>query len=236
MRTPTVSVVIPAYNEERALPALLASLASQTVRPTEIIVADAKSTDRTASIARRAGAKVVAGGLPARGRNMGAKAAKGDVILFLDADVTLTPDFIERGIAEFTKRNLGIATCYVSLRKGDLFERAALGLSNLALKACKSWYPHAPGFCIFARRSVHRAVGGFDETLKLAEDHDYAQRASKRTRFDILSSVRIPFSTRRLKKDGLAKVAAVYALAELHMIMLGPIRTDIFRYGFGGYQ
>ena len=97
-----ISIIIPAYNEEKFLPKLLRSIRKQAYKNKEVIVADASSTDRTAEIAGEYGARVVEGGMPAVGRNNGAKKAKGDIFLFLDADVVL-PDayFLEATIKEF---------------------------------------------------------------------------------------------------------------------------------------
>jgi 4,4'-diaponeurosporenoate glycosyltransferase len=90
---PTLSVIVPARNEERNLPTLLGSLARQELLPTEVIVVDDDSTDSTAQVARAAGAIVLESKpLPAgwRGKTwaclQGAKAARGEVLLFVDAD------------------------------------------------------------------------------------------------------------------------------------------------------
>ncbi len=74
-----LSIVVPAYNEEKYLPKLLSCIKKQTYKDCEIIVADANSRDRTKETAKKYGCKIVkSGGLPAIGRNNGAKAAKGD--------------------------------------------------------------------------------------------------------------------------------------------------------------
>jgi 4,4'-diaponeurosporenoate glycosyltransferase len=93
-----VSVVIPARDEATTLPSLLASLHRQDERPREVIVVDDRSSDSTASVARVHGATVVAGApLPAgwNGKpwacDQGSRAAQGEVLVFLDADVTLAP-------------------------------------------------------------------------------------------------------------------------------------------------
>ena len=88
-----LSIVIPAKNEEKYLPKLLASVKKQSFKDYEIIVADNNSKDKTKEIAKSYGCKIVKGGLPGKGRNAGAKIAKGEIILFLDADVIL-PDSI----------------------------------------------------------------------------------------------------------------------------------------------
>src|SRR5262245_42148384 len=91
----TLSFVIPAHNEEALLGETLCALrgaAEAVAEPFEIIVVDDGSTDRTAQVARSCGAAVVAVNLRqiAAARNAGARAARGDVLVFVDAD-TLVP-------------------------------------------------------------------------------------------------------------------------------------------------
>ena len=93
--------------------------------------------------------------------------------------------------------------------------------------------PHIPGFCIFVRKDIHEKINGFDETVKLAEDHDYAQRADEIAEFGVLKSYPIIISIRRFKRDGHFNVIAKYALCEAHIFFIGPIRSDIFKYTFG---
>lgn len=99
----TLTVIIPARNEEHNLPRLLASLAAQTPRPGEVLVVDDASTDRTATVARNGGARVIPSQpLPDgwRGKtwacHQGALAATGDWLLFMDADTWLEPDGLAR--------------------------------------------------------------------------------------------------------------------------------------------
>jgi 4,4'-diaponeurosporenoate glycosyltransferase len=106
---PTVSVVIPARNEEHNLPTLLRSLASQPVNLREIILVDDGSTDRTAEIARQLGATVVASKpLPDgwRGKtwacHQGAQVATGDLLLFVDADTWFEPDGLARVLSGYS--------------------------------------------------------------------------------------------------------------------------------------
>jgi len=102
----SLSVIIPARNEEHNLPALLASLNAQSVRPQEIIVVDDASSDRTADVARSLGATVLSSQpLPAdwRGKTwacqQGADAAHGDTLLFVDADTWFEAFGLERILA-----------------------------------------------------------------------------------------------------------------------------------------
>lgn len=106
-----VSIIIPARDEERNLPVLLESLNSQNPPPEEIIVVDDGSTDRTAEIARAAGARVIASApLPAgwRGKawacQQGADAAVNDTFIFMDADTRFEPDGLQAVCNEFAAR------------------------------------------------------------------------------------------------------------------------------------
>jgi len=103
-----ISIVIPARNEEDNLPTLLRSIASQSVRPLEIIVVDDGSTDRTAAVACEYGATVVASQPLPDGWlgktwacHQGAGAATGDLLLFADADTWLEPEGLARVLAAY---------------------------------------------------------------------------------------------------------------------------------------
>ena len=94
-------MVVAAYNENKHLGSLLASLRDQSLPPVEVIVADDGSTDGTAEVAQRLGADVLR--LPHRGpaaaRNAAAERARGEVLVFLDGDMECAPNFIERLVA-----------------------------------------------------------------------------------------------------------------------------------------
>lgn len=228
-----LSIIIPTFNEELFLPHLLRSLKEQTFNNFEIIVADNNSTDATRLIALRAGAKVVDGGLPASGRNNGAKVAQGEWLLFLDADVILSPNFLKRAIREIKESDLSAASCLIYPLSDRRIDKFLHNIVNFYLQATKKFFPHAPGFCIFVKKKVHQSIGGFDEKIKLAEDHDYIGRINKKEKFDFLQSVQVPVSVRRLDKDGRLNVSMKYLATEAHLIFLGPIYSDIFNYRFG---
>lgn len=232
-----LTIVIPTKNEEAVLPRLLESIRRQTMQPKEIIVADAGSTDRTREIAAQFGARVVEGGMPGPGRNRGAEHAATDLVLFLDADVELRdPEFLERSVGEMLERKLDLATCDVFPLSDAWADHVMHKAYNVYARAWGDVFPHAPGFCMFARRDLHLTINGFDESVLFCEDHDYARRAAKVGTFGFLRSTKIPVSIRRLDRDGRLNIAIKYLLAELHLAMLGPIRHDRFKYSFGHKQ
>lgn len=232
---PRLSIVIPALNEERYLPRLLESIARQTFRDYEVIVSDASSTDRTREVAEAAGCRVTVGPTagPACARNLGAQLARGDILLFLDADVVLAmPQFLERTLEEFTRRGLAVAGCLARPYEATLLFKVLFPLAMAWMRALKRVQPRAPGWAIFARRDLHERVGGFDETPALGEDHDYVARIRRHGRFGILTGGHVLVSIRRFQKEGLLRTLATYALFEI----LRPIRRlrfDEVRYRFG---
>ena len=90
--------------------------------------------------------------------------------------------------------------------------------------------------CIFVEREIFGKVGGLDETIRIAEDHHFVRQAKKFGRFGILHSPNVSMSTRRFEKDGWFKTYVKFVLCELHMIFVGPVRSDIFKYRFSHYS
>ncbi len=231
----SLTVVIPALNEAEGLPRLLTQLAEQTTPPDAVVVADAHSTDATREIARAAGAIVVDGGMPAVGRNAGAAVATTELLLFLDADVDLDGDFIESAVAEFFERELTIAGARIEpleREPGNLF---ACDVANFYLEAMQYVSPHAPGFCMLTTKATHDAINGFDEEVLLAEDHDYAQRASQLGKFRILRCAPVRTSMRRIEKEGILQLAFKYVYCELHVVARQKIYNVPFDYEFGAF-
>ena len=97
--------------------------------------------------------------------------------------------------------------------------------------------PHA-ATGIMVKKNLFEKLNGFDESIKLAEDMDFARRARKifKANFGIIRSVKIFTSDRRLKTDGWFSIGAKFFLCEMHMIFIGPVRSDIFKYRFNHYK
>lgn len=231
---PTLAVIIPAKNEEHYLPRVLEALRKQTRQPDELVVADARSTDATAAIARQYGAKVVKGGMPGVGRNRGVKATTSELLFFLDADVVITDNrFIEKAVAEYERRKLDIACADVRVVGGNRYDVFSAGFYNWYTRMLADRRPHLTGFCILMRRAVFKKLRGFDEEVKFAEDTEMGLRAHKAGfRFGILDTVVIGVTTRRQDRDGRLRMTLVYALAEPYMMVFGPIKSDVFNYRF----
>jgi glycosyltransferase involved in cell wall biosynthesis len=177
-----LSVIVPAYNEEKLLGGSLRAIlaAMQAFEDAELIVCDNNSTDATAEIARAAGARVVFEPVNqiARARNTGARAAGGDWLVFIDADSCPSPSLfaeVKQAMASGHVMAGGVTVAYPG---ATLPARAALGAWN-AVSRTMRW---AAGSFIFVEATAFRAVGGFDERFYAGEELDLFRRLKRRAR------------------------------------------------------
>lgn len=178
-----ISIVIPAFNEESLLGASLAQIkraAAAFARhgwETEMIVCDNNSTDRTAEIARDAGATVVFEPVNqiSRARNCGAAAATGDWLVFVDADSHPSEELFSdvAGAIELGKYIAGGAT--VILDKKYFAAEVARRIWNFASR----WQRLLAGSFIFCETAVFRKIGGFSLELYATEELELSQRLKK---------------------------------------------------------
>nr|WP_304159678.1 MJ1255/VC2487 family glycosyltransferase [Methanobrevibacter smithii] len=228
-----LSIIILTYNEEEYLPVLLESIKQQDFSDYEIIVADADSKDNTVKIAEEYGCIVVEGGMPAVGRNNGAKVAKGDYLLFLDSDLKLTEDYLAKVIYEFKMERLGIAITQMKPLSKKTEDKLLHDLANLFMISVEKIKPHGAGcYGIIAKRELHERCGGFNEELTFGEDTEYIERLAKKERFKVLRNAKIGVSTRRLEEEGLATLAKQYGKSTVNDFL--GIRTEAsdLNYGF----
>jgi len=239
MSTPMLSIIVPTLNEAATIPRFIQSLRAQRFQDYELIVANSPATvDGTADICQSHGCVLVKGGKAGEGRNRGAEVARGEILLFLDADVVFpNSQFLEDVIQEFEERHLDVAAPDIAPLSNRLMDRAGYNAYNWYARFTQRFWPHAPGFCMLARRSVHRIIKGFDETVAFAEDHEYAQRAHAHGfHFGILVKPEpIQTDMRRFEKDGWVKTLAVYFWTDIRMKFFGPYRYKTpFTYKMGG--
>ena len=164
-----VSVVVPAFNEERLLAGSLAAIreAMSALSDAELIVCDNNSTDRTAGIARAAGARVVFEPVNqiARARNAGAAQASGDWLLFVDADSYPTIELFEETRAAIASGCLaGGAT--IALESADPVIRFWVAAWNWLSRRLR-W---AAGSFIFCEAAAFREAGGFSQDVYAGEE------------------------------------------------------------------
>lgn len=231
-----LSIIIPTLNEEKYLPLSLKQIEKQNFDDNyEVIVADADSKDRTVEIARGFNCNIIKGGLPAKGRNEGAKIAKGDIFLFVDADnVYLPDDFLGNLLSEFRKRNLSVAS-FTICPDGNGFDKLVYRAYNFWVKSTQRFFAFASN-AILIKRKIFEKIDGFDEEIKIGEDHDLVKRAAKIGRFGFIETEPVLTSIRRFERDGRFKTYLKYLLAGIYMLFFGPVKSDIFNYKFGYYK
>lgn len=201
---PLVSVVIPARNEVARIAGCLAGLASQRYRQFEVIVVDDASEDGTAAVARsyahRLPALTVIGGepLPAGWAGkcwacwQGAQAARGELLLFLDADVLPQPELLAALVGRMAEEELDLLTLVPLIRLESLAEKAVLPAFASLLAAVhplervndpRSPAAFAIGQCLMLRRAAYDALGGHRAVRgSVLEDVDLARLVKSRGR------------------------------------------------------
>ncbi len=225
---PAISIVLPALNEEVALPGTIASLSRQSgAPPFEVILADGGSNDRTVPTfarltgdwsSRGLGARVVASGRTGRAvqMNAGAAAARGSVVLFLHADTAL-PDGALRAVAaamaDGEVSGGGFALAYSE--RGTLLRLIARWATVRSRFRRIHYGDQAP----FVRRSVLEAIGGVPE-VALFEDLELA-RAVKRAGRVVSLPLAVNTSARRFHEGGITRTSLRFAWLKV-------------RYAFGG--
>jgi len=167
------SLVVPAYNEEELLPRTLASLstAMATVTPFrgELVVADNNSTDRTAEVARNAGAQVVFEPVNqiSRARNAGARVAAGRYVIFIDADTTVPADLIRAALNALDSGEV----C-----GGGTIVRTSDETTRAAQRSLEFWnwisrrFQFAAGSFVYCRRDAWEETGGFSTRVYAGEE------------------------------------------------------------------
>ena len=228
-----MSIIIPTYNEEEYLPKLLESIKMQDFTDYEVIVADANSKDNTRKIATDYGAKVVDGGLPGVGRNAGARVAKGDLLLFLDSDLELTPNYINNVIEEFEEKNLGIAITQMTPLSEKKKDKILHDLANWFMISVENIKPHGAGcYGMISKRSLHEKCNGFDESIDFGEDTDYIERLAELEEFKVLRNAKVGVSTRRLEEEGLYTLLKQYGKSTYNDFRGKRTSAKELNYGF----
>ena len=231
MNTPRqLTIVIPAKNEEKLLPRLLASLVTQDypeMRNTSLLIADAGSTDRTVEISaqfsRWLKVQVIPGGLPATGRNNGARAAATPYVLFLDADVELADHTLVRRAVELMKQQgLHCVTTDIFCRNGGLKDQLLYSCNNLVQRLSRFHKPFATGMFMLVDKQRFEEMGGFDEQALYAEDYQLTRQIA-RCRFRTIRGG-IYSTNRRFQKMGHAAIVRMFLSTAIH-----SRRPDYFR-------
>jgi len=241
LKNPLVSIVIIAYNEERFIGKTLESIKCQTYRNFEVILVDDHSEDDTVRIVstfqKAFALKVVQKDVRgcSRSRNFGAANANGKIILFLDADIILPEDFLEKALERFSAQKLSTAFFDFTPITDKRIDYLFTGIYRLWLKVTQYFNPRAIGSCIMVRKDVHDRLL-FDESVVMAEDFDYVRRAVNIGKFRMLTSPRYRISWRRFEAENRFLLVAKYLIFEFYRQQVGEIRKPILNYDFAHYD
>lgn len=203
-----ISIVVPAFNEEKLLPATLRSITAAAAAfhargwQTEMIVCDNNSSDGTAKVARDEGAQVVFEPVNqiSRARNAGARVATGDWLVFVDADSHPSRElFADTAEAMTSGRFIGGG---VTVKLDEFFPGLSFftGLWNF-ISRVRKW---CAGSFIFCEASAFRAIGGFSAELFASEEIDFSKRLTayakpRRQRLVILHRYALITSARKMR-------------------------------------
>ena len=200
----TVSIVVPAHNEEALLPRCLDALLGQDYAgPIEVIVVDSGSTDRTAELAGRPGVTVLREPLPGyrTALTRGFEAARGEIIACTDADSEVPRHWVSRLVQEYQDHpdvvSVGGAIDFNGANwKGGLISRVILPVINRVDRSGPRG-PHLWGANFSVRREAFLRSGGFNQDFELQADTEISERLRDYGRVVLLEDLPVRSSSRR---------------------------------------
>lgn len=240
---PEITIVIPSYNEASYIDRLLDALAGQTHKNFEVIISDAQSKDGTDKVVHTYQDKLNITLLqsppqgPAHGRNEGAAAAKGDWLLFLDADDDISDtSFIETLLRVTRRKGWQTATAKQYYINARLVDKAGARLNYWYTKMlARSKHPVAPGWCILTKRSLFEELNGFNEKIQFGEDYDYVSRAGHKG-FGFVTDTSYLVDMRRAREEGW-RLALKGTLNEIYRHTHGyNLENNPYKYEFGKHK
>lgn len=207
-----LTIIIPCKNEEKYIQRLLFELKKQQIGKTKILLADANSSDNTKTLAKNyalelgLNLKVIKGGLPAKGRNNGAKLAKTPYLLFLDADLTFShSQVIEEALDSIDVNKVDLVGTTPKY-KGEVDIRAWLlfRINRIAAWYLSKTHPFAIGGFTLIKTDIFNELGGYDEKATQAEDWLLSRQVAPK-KFKLIPDL-MTQDNRRFKKYGYFKM------------------------------
>lgn len=239
---PFFSIIIPALNEELYLPNLLESLTLQGYKDFEVIVVDGNSEDKTSDVAASFSLRLPSLTVISSKkrnvsfqRNLGAKAAKGQYFIFLDADIILPENYLEKLYPQTLGKTMFATTWAKAANRSKLFT-STFTAYNLILEAeNKLNKPFSPGYNTIIHSSLFKKIR-FRETYSILEDYDFSLRALEAgIELTILRNPQIIVSLRRFRSEGTFSTLAKYTFTNIYIMLKGPVNTKLFDYPMGGH-
>ncbi|MBN1162857.1 glycosyltransferase [Patescibacteria group bacterium] len=243
------SIVIPTLNEEKYVGILLESLKKQSFKDFEVLVIEGNSKDKTKEVVSQFCGQIENLKLidsPKTGaafqRNYGAEKAKSDNLMFMDADIKLDPDFLQK-IDKYLKTNdvdvLTVKNIPISNKLVDKFIYWLF--CDVYLPIFSKISPVAIGTFIYIKREALEAVGGFPEDIFLGEDFNLVRSVHKKgyKKFRIIKDPPIYFSVRRLNEQGRFKFVMNNVRGSYYYFFKGGIKrkyADKFDFETGKHK
>lgn len=231
---PLVSVVIPAWNEEKYLPHILESLQKQTYTHFEIIIVDNNSTDNTSETAKKFGARVLTAKQQsvAAARQAGAEVAKGDIIAGTDSDAVVPPYWLEQIVDVFQKNpDVVVTGGPAELNSGPFSARffTKYFLYPFAvLDAIASGGWGFAGFNMAYRSTAFKKTSGYNATIGVGEDHDMSMKLLKVGKAKFLRTLTVQVSGRRFEKGFFREMYNTYIKTFFYRVILRKDKTYSF--------
>jgi glycosyltransferase involved in cell wall biosynthesis len=238
---PSVSVVIPAYNEATYIDRLLEALAKQKFKDFEVIVSDAQSKDGTEKVVNsfkdRLDIKLIESPPkgPSHGRNIGAAQARGEWLLFFDADVDVRdPEFIGELLKRTIKKGWNTSSAQLRVQKGSFLGKIGHSQGYMNMMA-HTKHPIFQGYCMFTKTSLFKKLNGFNENLHYGEDNDYATRSAPYG-FGFVKKLYYYVDPRRYQQEG-AKLLFKNMAHEIYRLTHGfSFENNKQKYEFGKHK
>ncbi|NTV67677.1 MAG: glycosyltransferase [Chlorobaculum sp.] len=221
---PRLSIVIPAWNEEKGIARALETLLGLTTGrgDTEIIVS-VSGDDRTETIARTFPVTICRS---AKGRavqmNAGAKIASGMVLYFLHADTTPPPSFRDDILAA-VKRGAEAGCFQMTFDDADWLMQLYGWCTQFPFPVCRGGDQS-----LFITRELFERIGGFDERLQIMEDIEIIERIQRHAEFHILDST-VVTSARKYHANGTVRLQAIFGTIHL-MYALGFSQEEMVKF------
>jgi glycosyltransferase involved in cell wall biosynthesis len=235
---PLFSIIIPTLNEEDFLPHLLNDIKKQKENDYEVIIVDGFSMDNTKKIARdyKKGFFQLKINNVSTQRNFGAKKANGKYLVFMDADIRIKQNFLKNIKKNINEKKGLIFIPYMIPEKGSEEYKPIFDLSNMFVEFSQNLSKKfSMGGSMVIETNLFKLIGGFNDKLRMSEDHEIIQRAhSWGVNPKFMKNVHITFCFRRMKKEGQLKLIYKYLLSAAHRLFVGEIKNKIFEYEMGG--
>ena len=238
------SIVIITLNEERNIVRILDNLAHQTYKKFEVIVVDSNSTDNTYQNAMKCKDKFkyftciqMQNRWVALWRNTGAKNARYENLLFLDADTTFKNDFLEKIGSDIQENSYELATAMIQITDQLFIYKLWCFFINTWMKISQYFFPTWIGACMYSKKYVFDTIWWFEQDIRLCEDCSYMKNAKKQAYKNWVLKEKFYFDMRRLEQDGLYKTYLKYIFANIYRFIFWEIKKDrLFEYKFWHYK